>query len=202
MRPSNDSPLILDPAGNREHGWQLWNRTQGATSNPDAVADLESLLVHPYQLFRADAADRLGNVRASRSVPLLTSALNDRSEHVAAAAAGALAKIAGQDCLIALCRAFVEDAVENPHYLANALAHCGDEGFAALSACILSSSPTVRFFAARGLAATGRTEAVPFLEKLQSDTTTTHSGALVSTAAKAGLKSLNRRPDQPSAVSQ
>jgi HEAT repeat protein len=131
-------------------------------------------------------------LKSPQSVPVLAMALNDRSERVTAEAAHALANIGTPEALEALRCAFVEDVVERPNYLANAIALFGKDGFAVLARCAQSSSPTLRYFAARGLGSTGLPEAAPILEQLQSDLEKTPFGGAVATAARAGLKTLRR----------
>ena len=158
-----------------------------------AAAKLEQLLIHPYQMVRISAAQMLGQLKICGSVTLLAAALNDRCEYVAAAAAEALADIGTPQALEALRCSFVEDQVERPHYLSNAIARFGKEGFDILVRCTSSKSATLRYYAARGLGSAGAYEALPILERLAvNDLERTPFGGLVATAAKQGLKTLKR----------
>ena len=167
--------------------------TVSRASAGSAAVKLEELLIHPYQIVRISAAELLGQFEERGSVTLLASALNDRCEYVAAAAAEALANIGTPQALQALRCSFLEDQVVRPHYLSNAIARFGKEGFDILVRCTSSESATLRYYAARGLGSTGAEEALPILERLAgNDVERTSFGGLVATAAKQGIKILKR----------
>lgn len=154
---------------------------------------LEFLLTQPYQTLRMLAAELLGKVKSDAAVTLLGIALNDRSEYVANAAAESLAKIGTSKALDTLRRAFLEDQVSRPNYLANAIEQFGREGFETLQRCISSESPTLRYYAAKCLGATGFEEVIPLLENMaQFDLAKTVFGGTVATGAKQGLKTFRR----------
>lgn len=177
----------------RAPAWAVLDRNACAASSEVNIAELEHLLVHPYQWFRIQAAEMLGAARAEQSLALLGAALNDRSVHVAEAAAAALAAIGTPHALALLRCSFEDDQVEKPHYLSSAIATFGEDGFEVLCQCIRHASPTIRFHAARGLGSTGYLAAEPVLRELsQTDFAKTRTGALVATAAAAGLKTLAR----------
>jgi HEAT repeat protein len=90
-------------------------------------------------------------------------------------------------------RALLEDLVDRPHYLTNALAQMGNPGYEALLEAVRSSSATIRCNAARGLGSTLREEVVPILQRLlETDHAESRTGARVSTAAKTALKTMAR----------
>ena len=185
--------MEIDHSSNRATAWAIWEKAKDASPSDGLVKDLEHLLVHPYQWFRIEAAEKLGVLRATQSVPLLSAALNDRCEFVAAAAAEALAQIGTADTLEVLRCSFEDDQVERPHYLANAISKFGENGFEVLARCASSESATIRYFAAKGLGATGMRKALPILEALREhDLEKTVFGGSVSTAAKEGIKTLRR----------
>jgi HEAT repeat protein len=165
-----------------------------ALESPESAAvKLEPLLIHPYQMIRISAAELLGQLKVHGTVTLLAAALNDRCEYVAAAAAEALVNIGTPQAFEVLRCSFLEDQVERPHYLSNAIARFGKEGFDTLVRCASSESPTLRYYAARGLGSTATEEALPILEGLATqDMGKTSFGGLVATAAKQGLKTLKR----------
>src|SRR5262245_62134826 len=111
-----------EKARDRSQAFERLARAQISDSPDAARADLETVITHPFQLFRTQAAEALGQAKSPASVPVLAMALNDRSEHVASAAAHALANIGTPEALEVLRCAFVEDVVERPNYLANAIA--------------------------------------------------------------------------------
>jgi HEAT repeat protein len=151
------------------------------------------LLSHPYQWFRICAAEILGRSTHSGAAQALAIALNDRCEHVAAAAAESLRQIGSAEALEYVRVAFLDDQVERPHYLANALAGMGTRGYAVLMRAATSESPTLRYYAARGLGSSGREEAISLLEQLsKTDHAETRFRGKVSTAAKHALKTLAR----------
>ena len=160
------------------------------------IATLSQLATHPYQWIRIRSAELLGEVPDPAAVLVLATALNDRSEYVAVAAAESLAKIQTPEALNILRRAFADDEVERPHYLANAIAAFGDAGFALLRHFSSANSPTLRYFAARGLGSTGMADARPILESMRDDSEETSFGGRVSTAANRGLRTLQRIQDQ------
>jgi HEAT repeat protein len=171
-------------------------------SRAPGVADLAiltELASQPYQWLRIRSAELLGGVNDLAAVRLLAIALNDRSEHVAVAAAASLAKIRTPEALEILRRAFADGEIERPHYLANAIAAFGDAGFKLLAQFSRAESATLRYFAARGLGSTGRVEAEPLLEAMRDDPEETSFGGRVSTAAKDALRTLHRVQSHASA---
>lgn len=185
--------MEISRSSNRAPAWAIWEKAKDASPSEALVKDLEHLLVQPYQWFRIEAAEKLGMLRAAQSIPLLSATLNDRCEFVAAAAAEALAQIGTADTLEVLRCSFEDDQVERPHYLANAISKFGENGFEVLVRCASSESATIRYFAAKGLGATGMQKALPILEALrENDSEKTAFGGAVSTAAKEGIKTLQR----------
>jgi len=183
---------------NRDQVWEIWERTKSLQPSEELIRDLECMLVHPYQLYRIEAAERLGRLSASQSIPMLAAGLNDRCEYVAAASAEALALIGNSEALEVLSCSFEDDQIEKPHYLANAISKFGLNGFEVLKRCASSNSATLRYFSARGLGSTGIADALPILEKLaESDFEKTLFGGAVSTAAKDAITTLKRltKPD-------
>jgi HEAT repeat protein len=144
-------------------------------------------------MVRISAAELLGKLKDHGSITPLAAALNDRCEYVAMAAAEALANIGTPQALEALRCSFLDDQVERPHYLSNAIARFGKEGFDILVRCTSSESPTLRYYAARGLGSTGAEEALPILERLAgNDLERTSFGGHVATAAKQAIKTFKR----------
>jgi HEAT repeat protein len=151
------------------------------------------LLSHPYQWFRIRAAEILGRSTHECAAQALAMALNDRCEYVAAAAAESLRQIGSSQALEYVRIAFLDDQVQRPHYLANALAGMGTGGYEVLMRAAASESPTLRYYAAKGLGSSGREEAITRLEQLsKTDHAETTFRGKVSTAAKDGLKTLAR----------
>jgi hypothetical protein len=177
----------------RTHAFSAIENAQRPEPGLDTIIELERLLAYPYQWIRIRAAELLGQLKAQSAAPLLAMALNDRCEHVASAAAAALVNIATPQALEVLRCAFLEDQVERPHYLANAIAMFGEEGFTILSRVTTSQSPTLRYYAARGLGSSGIADAMPILQRLaELDMEKTPFGGLVATSAKKGLRALRR----------
>lgn len=178
----------------REKGFRALEALSEA-STFDAAAELHIryLLGHPYQWFRIQAAEILGRIRQRGTEDLLAMALNDRCEYVAEAAAKSLESIGTSRALEILKSAYLEDVVDRPHYLANALSQMGDAGFQVLVFALSSESPTLRYHAARGLGSSGRDEATTLLQSLlENDHAKTKFGGAVSTAARDALKTLAR----------
>jgi HEAT repeat protein len=162
-------------------------------SPEQSFAQLAFLLAQPYQWFRIRAAELLGKIKNDSVVSLLAVALNDRCEYVGAAAAESLVKIGTSQALDILRRSFLEDEVKRPHYLANAIAQFGREGFEILLRCTASESPTLRYYAAKGLGATGFEEAISKLEQMaEFDLEETPFNSTVAAGARQGLKTLRR----------
>ena len=172
---------------------RTWEVVEQAESLEHVFPQLEFLLTQPYRTLRMITAELLGEVKSDASVTLLGVALNDRCFHVAEAAAKSLAKIGTAQALDILRRAFLEDELDRPHHLANAIAQFGREGYEILQRSTTNKSPTLRYFAAKCLGATGFEEIIPLLENMaQSDLEKTRFGGLVATGAKAGLKTFRR----------
>jgi HEAT repeat protein len=174
---------------------QFDSRTPGVGD----IAILGELSSQPYQWLRIRSAELLGSVNDASAVQLLAIALNDRSGHVAVAAAASLARIRTPEALEVLRRAFADGEIERPHYLANAIAAFGDEGFRLLQEFSRAKSATLRYFAARGLGSTGKPEARSILESMRDDSEETPFGGRVATAAKDALRSLQRVQSHASA---
>ena len=191
--------MELDPMdeaapANRRRGFELLYRLMDLDSFDDSDwKDLLVLTTHPHQYFRIIAAELHASTGRQESVRLLAIALFDRVELVAEEAAWSLAKIGTEECVGYVRRALLEDLVDRPHYLTNALAHMGNAGYEALLEAVHSSSPTLRCHAARGLGSTLREEVVPLLQRLlETDHAESKTGARVSTAAKNALKTIAR----------
>ena len=179
----------------RETGFLALQALSGA-STFDAVVEqhVRYLLGHQYQWFRIQAAEVLGRIRQHGTEDLLAMALNDRCEYVAEAAARSLESFGTPRALEILRSAYLEDVVDRPHYLANALSQMGDAGFQVLVFALSSESPTLRYHAARGLGSSGRDEATALLQSLlENDHAKTKFGGTVSTAARVALKTLARQ---------
>jgi HEAT repeat protein len=154
-----------------------------------AVAALGS----PNQVDRIHATRVLGRYGSDKEVPLLATALNDRIEYVAAEAAQGLASINSDMAFSVLCRHFEADLIERPQYLSHAIAQFGDRGLKALLSYARSTSATLRCFACRGLGETRAAAALPVLQEIAAtDSAVTPFGALVSTGAKAGLRTWHK----------
>lgn len=177
----------------RTIAFQTLESVENSDSPEQCLAQLEFLLTQPYQWFRICAAEQLGKVKSNASVSLLGVALNDRCEYVAQAAAESLVKVGTTQALDILRRAFWEDVVARPHYLANAIAQFGREGFEILLRCTSSESPTLRYYAAKGLGATGFEEVLLKLEQMAKlDLEETAFNSTVAAGARQGLKTLQR----------
>ena len=177
----------------RTLGFQTIESVENSESLEQCLAQLKFLLTQPYSWFRICAAEQLGEVKTVEAVSLLGIALNDRFEYVATAAAESLVKIGTSEALDILRRAFWEDEVARPHYLANAIAQFGREGFEILLRCTASESPTLRYYAAKGLGASGFEEVIPKLEQMaEFDLEETPFNSTVAAGARQGLKTLRR----------
>jgi len=173
--------------------FQTLESVEKSESPEQCLAQLKFLLAQPYQWFRICAAELLGEVKTDESVLLLGIALNDRCEYVAIAAAKSLVEIGTSEALDILRRAFREGEVARPNYLANAIAQFGREGFEILLRCTGSESPTLRYYAAKGLGATGFDEAIPKLEQMaEFDLQETPFSSTVAAGARKGLKTLRK----------
>lgn len=166
----------------------------------NSAADLQERLLcvigmlgSPSQADRICAVEILGRYGRDSEVAFLAIALNDRVEFVASHAAQGLANVNTDAALVTLCRQFEADLVERPHYLSHAIAQFGGRGLEALIRYAGSPSPTLRYFASRGLGETGAAAALPILEQIaDSDSEVTSFGALVSTGAKKGLSTWHK----------
>ena len=177
----------------RNAAFQTLESVENSDSPEQCLAELKFLLTQPYQWFRVCAAELLGEVKTDESVSLLSIALNDRCEDVATAAAESLVKIGTSETLDILRRAFWDDVVARPHYLANAIAQFEREGFEILLRCTASESPTLRYYAAKSLGATKFEEVIPKLEQMaEFDLEETPFSSTVSAGARQGLKTMRR----------
>jgi len=168
---------------------ELESRLKDAPQPPE---EIEGFFQHSDQYVRICIAELVGKYRLATALELLTSALTDKCQYVAEAAAAALTRIGSKEALISLEASFLSDMVARPHYLANAISCFGKDGFAILSQAAHSPSANLRYYAARGLGSTGRPAAEPILSKLLEDRSQTSFGGLVATGAKEGLKTLHR----------
>jgi len=167
----------------------LESRLQVAPISP---LEIEGFFQHPDQYVRICAAGLVGEYRIATALELLASALDDKCEYVADAAAVALGRIGSKEALICLQTSFLSDKIARPHYLANAISSFGRDGFEILAQVAQSPSANLRYYAARGLGSTGIPAAEPILDKLMEDREQTTFGGLVATAAKKALKTLHR----------
>lgn len=149
-------------------------------------------LAHPYQFIRIEAIRYVANDRIENFTPYFALALNDECDYVIEEAAYALSKLGSNEALEILSIVFFEDRIKRPSYIANAISEFGERGFEVLKEGAKSSSPNIRYFSARGLGSTGLDSAKSILEKLVEDGEKTTFGGLVSTAARKGLKTLNK----------
>jgi HEAT repeat protein len=163
-----------------------------AQSDEITQAEIGELLRNPDQFVRISVAKFIGEYKIEASLDLLATALDDKCEYVADAAAVALAEIGSKDALIILKNSFLSDKVARPHYLSNAISSFGREGFQVLAQCAKNPSATLRYYSARGLGSTGIKDAEPILMRLTEDKEKTSFGGLVATAANKGLKTLHR----------
>lgn len=171
-------------------------RLSDIQSSADLASNLDTVIAalgDSNQCVRIQGAKILGRHGGNDVVVFLSIALNDRIQYVADAAAAALAQINTELALKVLCDHFAADTVDRPHYFSHAIAQFGERGLVALLHFAESESPTLRYFAARGLGETGADSALPMLERIAAqDSASTRFGALVSTAAKHGLKTWTR----------
>jgi HEAT repeat protein len=172
--------------------WESYERLKNTEPAQRYGPELLALLTHPYHMMRLMAAELMRAGSPAEAVTPLTLALDDQNSYVAEAAADALACLGTGAALHALKMSFASDRAERPHYLANALAKFGRDGFDVLATFVTSDSARLRYYASRGLGSTGLPECVPILTALKDDAGRLKSGALVATAAKEGLKVYER----------
>lgn len=178
---------------NRTIAFEVLASVQNAKSVDHCLEQLTFLMSQPYQWFRICAAELLGEGKSDFFVTLLGISLNDQCQHVAQAAAESLVKIGTPQALDILRRSFLEDEVARPHYLANTIAQFGREGFEILLRCTKSTSPTLRYYAAKNLGACGNVEIIPNLEQMaEFDLAETPFHSTVAAGARQGLKTLRK----------
>lgn len=174
----------------RDLGFQKLEKLTSLKSRVPAQLLIECL-AHPYQFIRIAAVEQAGKYCRKDFTRIFAVALNDRCDYVVQAAAEALAKINTDEALEILGNAFFEDVIERPHHIADAIAQFGIKGFDVLSKAAQSSSPNLRYYAAKGLGATGLEPARAMLEEMEkNDNAKTSFSGAVSTAARKALKSL------------
>ncbi len=176
----------------KKEDWKKLKYAETSSDIEESRKIYEELLSHPFQHFRIASAEALGNIKSAKSIYPLSFSLNDRCPYVYEESALALAKINTKKSLEILKQAFFEDELDRPHHLANAISLFGNDGFNILKNALESNSATLRYYAARGLGSTGQEKARDLLENLLNDQEKTKFGGSVATAAKKGLKTLDR----------
>jgi HEAT repeat protein len=188
---------LLAALADADYGCQAWTATACGVLKLSAAEPLVlgllvlGLLAHPDGLVREAACTALGAL-GTGNLRALADRLNDDREHVRAAASTALVSIGGDQAVAALWAAFQARRFDRIGYLASALAQFAPGSIDRLLAATRDADPYLRYWAARALGATGeRVRAV--LERLAADDhARTRTGGQVSTAAKRGLKTLDR----------
>jgi HEAT repeat protein len=183
--------MDTEKQNNRETAFRKLDELSSAEENASTELFLQCL-AHPYQFIRLEAIRRVADYRIEKFTLFFALALNDEYNGVIEEAAYALSKLNSDESLKILSIVFFEDRIERPIYISNAISEFGERGFEVLSKGAESASPNIRYFSARGLGSTGLEPARPILEKLVKDEEKTTFGGLVSTAAKKGLKTLNK----------
>lgn len=177
---------------NRQKGFIKLNELLLAEENASIELFVECLS-HPYQFIRMEAIRYMAEYKLKKFTRFFAMALNDECDYVVQEASEALGKLNTDEALEILFVALFEDRIERPHHIASAIATFGERGFEVLEDGIKSSSANIRYFSTRGLGSTGMNAAIPILESLmEKDKEKTTFGAMVSTAAKKGLKTLVR----------
>lgn len=178
----------------RNSAFEILKSVESSEASEQSLPQLKFLMSQPYQWFRISAAKLLGEIESDAAITLLAIALNDRCEYVAEAAAESLVKIGSPRALEILQISFWEDQIKRPHYLADAIAQFGVAGFEILKQCTESKSPTIRYYAAKGLGATGIEEAAQILEPIaEFDLEETPFNSNVAAGARKGLKTLRKK---------
>ena len=176
----------------RQLAFDKLNKANEINEPEIAREEYEALLSAPYQAVRIIAAENLGEIKSSESVHLLAILLNDRCPHVSEESASSLAKIRTPEALKKLAEFLFEDTLDRPHHITNAISFFGNKGFSILKEATQSTSTNIRYHALRGLGSTGRDEGRQILENFIGNQSKTSFGGTLSTAAKHGLKTLNR----------
>lgn len=187
-----EEPLLAALADER-FNCQAWAAMGcGAARLTRAVPGLIGLLDHPQWIAREQAAHALGEIGDAAAGPALATMLRDPIESNRQAAAEALSAIGGDDAFAVLWEAFQQRQYQRIGYLASALATFTPQVIDHLNLAAMSADPDQRYWAAIALGSTGDDLAVPTLERLLSDRGVTVFDGWVSTAAKKGLRTLQR----------
>lgn len=158
---------------------------------------LLALVEHRDDLVRESACRALGQLGCGAAREDLARRLDDPADFVRVAAATALAELGGNESLARLLAAFRSLRSPRLGYLATAIARFGPEVVDVLSRMTVEGDPDHRYWAARALGSTGEPQVRPVLERLASvDHGSTSFGAQVSTAAKAGMRTLHRMQER------
>ena len=160
---------------------------------------LLALVEHRDDLVRESACRALGQLGCASARDLLARRLDDRADFVRVAAATALAELGGDESLALLLSAFRSLRSPRLGYLATAIARFGPDVVDDLTRMATEGDADHRYWAARALGATGQQRVGAVLERLASvDHDATSFGAEVSTAAKAGMRTLHRIQEKES----
>jgi HEAT repeat protein len=189
---------LLAALADDDYGCQPWIASACARLGVQAAEPmLLALLDHRDDLVRESACRALGQLGCASARVALARRLEDPADFVRAAAATALADMGGDESLALLWQAFQTLRSPRLGYLATAIARFGPNVVDGLARMTVEGDPDHRYWAARALGSTGETAVGPVLERLATaDHGSTSFGARVSTAAKAGLRTLQRTQER------